>query len=429
MSITKSMFNGISGMRNLSQSLDVISNNIANVSTIGYKAQRMTFADALSQTMKYATGPSGASGGTNPVQIGLGSQIGSVSTIFSQGTVEKSGVFSDLSLDGDGFFMVKKDSTNYYTRNGQFVLDAQGQLVNASSGAVLQGYLADTQGNILKGTGTKNIVVPINDKSVAKQTAKITFVGNLNSSAKVYDPNNANDPNIITSNVSIYDSQGNRHLVTIKYGKTQNNTWDWKANTDVTNQDGTTSTVEVGNGSITFKSDGSFDSATNQSITINTTNGSNQDITINLDFGTQGGFLGMTQTENPNTLTSQQDGYTAGDLVSLSIDKVGKVIGSFSNGQFKTLGQLAFVKFRNNAGLERTGESLYNQTINSGDPMVTTLEEGASTKIVSGGLESSTVDLTEEFAKMIITQRGYQANARIITTADEMTTELIGLKR
>jgi len=178
-----------------------------------------------------------------------------------------------------------------------------------------------------------------------------------------------------------------------------------------------------------FTPGGSLAISTSNGIQVLTTNGSQKEINVQVDWGTPNTFLGMTQVENPTSVNNSQDGFAAGDLININIDEQGKIIGNYSNGQFKTLGQVALARFRNPAGLQKEGESLYSETINTGDPILETLDEASLTKVISGGLEQSTVELTEEFTKMIIIQRGYQANARMITTSDEMTTELVNLKR
>lgn len=674
MSIMTSMFSAVSGMRNHAASMDVISNNIANVNTIGYKSQRLTFAEAFAQTLKYATGPTDGTGGTNPVQMGLGMQAGAIDTIFTQGTIEKTGKYSDLAIQGDDLFVVRKGNRDYYTRAGQFALDSNGNFVNSTTGAILQGYKA-SEGTIIKGIVPQDIVIPLADKSQAAQTQKINFVGNLNSTTQsagfmsggaMYAPgdpgnsdigsliasdgtiynslnnlvagesqvtaadangnsytfyyvvgtpeagsrqfNNLNglfseiqkvfngfnatlsqtnlgqydltdtkgqvtsitsnstylndalnaanglgatqsfyrpaqttdalstlidsagtsiNPNAqssdiytltwnengyptsvkfsgvstiqefldnvkdrlpfaqsvsidpssgklviipsatstvtvtdlsltatdstgtaiatwdksfktfdnpvgdpVVSNVSVYDSQGDRHLVTFSFSKTDTNTWLWTATYEIPGATtGSVITKTAGYGNLVFTPGGSLAVSTTNGIQVITTNGSQREINAAIDWGKPNTFLGMTQVENPTSVNNAQDGYAAGDLINVNIDEQGKIVGNYSNGQFKTLGQIALAKFRNPSGLEKQGDSLYSETINSGDPMLETLDEASQTKVVSGGLEQSTVELTEEFTKMIIVQRGYQANARMITTSDEMTTELVNLKR
>jgi flagellar hook-basal body protein len=234
----------------------------------------------------------------------------------------------------------------------------------------------------------------------------------------------------VTSNVAIFDSQGDSHLITFSFTKSGTNLWLWTATYQIP---GPTPDViltrSAGYGNLAFTPGGSLAISTNNSLLIQTTNGSTRDIKINLDWGAPNTFLGMTQVDNPTTVNTQQDGYAAGDLININIDEKGKVIGNYSNGQSKTLSQVALAKFRNPAGLHKAGESLFSPSINSGQPMWVTLDESSMSTVRSRNLELSTVELTEEFTKMIMTQRGYQANARMITTSDEMTTELVNLKR
>jgi flagellar hook protein FlgE len=234
----------------------------------------------------------------------------------------------------------------------------------------------------------------------------------------------------VVSNVSIFDSQGDNHLVTFSFTKTDTNTWLWTATYQIPGPTAdVTLTRTAGYGNLVFTPGGSLAISTSNRLMIQTSNGSSKEIAVNIDWGAPNTFMGMAQVDNPTSVNTQQDGYAAGDLVDINIDDKGKIIGNYSNGQSKTLAQVALAKFRNPAGLQKEGESLYAASINSGEAMLVTLDEASFTSIKSRGLELSTVELTEEFTKMIMTQRGYQANARMITTSDEMTTELVNLKR
>jgi flagellar hook protein FlgE len=234
----------------------------------------------------------------------------------------------------------------------------------------------------------------------------------------------------VVSNVSLFDSQGDNHLVTFSFTKTDTNTWLWNATYQIPGPTAdVTLTRTAGYGNLVFTPGGSLAISTSNKLMIQTSNGASREIAVNVDWGAPNTFMGMTQVDNPTSVNTQQDGYAAGDLIDINIDDKGKVIGNYSNGQSKTLYQISLAKFRNPAGLQKEGESLYLPSINSGEAMLVTLDEASMSSVKSRGLELSTVELTEEFTKMIMTQRGYQANARMITTSDEMTTELVNLKR
>jgi flagellar hook protein FlgE len=675
MAIMTSLISAITGMRNHSGAMDVISNNIANVNTVGFKAQRLSFAESFAQTLKYATSGSSGTGGRNPFQVGLGLKAGAIDTFYNQGTIESTGSYTDLAIDGNELFVVRKGSQNYYTRAGQFVLDPTGYLVHSTTGSILQGYKT-VNGEVLKGILPEHIIIPLSDKSEAKPTQNIEFIGNLNSkmlpsgftgagsfyaagnvlkndartlitsdgagnfdslssilpgetqitvtdsglnaytfyyvigtpevnsrqfnnleelyreirkvfkgfsytdnpgnpgqyiladteglitsitsnhaaldavlnastglglTQTFYRPAEATDnitdlvdafgnslnptgdntdvytvtwrengysnsikfsavntvdelltnikdrlpfaqsvtidpatgkmtilPNVtltatiqdigltasevdgtdilswnqsvsvfedpvgkpVVSNVSLFDSQGDHHLVTFSFTKSATNTWLWTATYQIPGPTAdVTLTRTAGYGNLLFTPGGSLAVSTSNKLRMETSNGSSKEILVNINWGAPNTFLGMTQVDNPTGVNSLQDGYAAGDLIDVNIDLAGKIIGNYSNGQSKTLAQVALARFRNPSGLHKEGESLYIPSVNSGEPMLVTLDESSFTSIISRGLELSTVELTEEFTKMIITQRGYQSSARMITTSDEMTQELVNLKR
>ncbi|MEN3186374.1 MAG: flagellar basal-body rod protein FlgF [Atribacterota bacterium] len=402
----RSLFAGVSGLKNHQTQMDVIGNNIANVNTVAFKASRVTFEDILSQTLEGARSPvAGGTGGVNPTQVGLGMKISSVDTIFTAGSLQTTDNPTDLAIQGDGFFVVSDGSLTYYTRDGSFSMSADGSLVT-SGGYRLQGWLADSDGNIDTTQALQNVAIPVGTQMKPKATGNILFEGNL-------DANFTNGATW-TTNTQVYDSLGNAHNLVVVFTKNGQNTWDWEATLDGTQSGGT--------GTITFGTNGlvSAGGAGSLNFTIPGANALN----VAVDFSRMTQFGGT-----PTAYVSLQDGYEAGSLETVSVDSGGIITGIFTNGQSKALGQVALATFPNPAGLTKMGGNLYQISNNSGAPNIGAANSGGRGSIAVGALEMSNVNLAQEFTNMIVTQRGFQANSRVITTSDEMLQELINLKR
>jgi flagellar hook protein FlgE len=424
MAFLRSLFSGVSALRNQQTMMDVIGNNIANVNTVGFKSGRATFSELYAQTLQGATRPSDTTGGTNPMQVGLGMSISTIDTTFSQGNIETTNGDWDLALYGSGFFVVNDNGQQLYTRAGKFSLDANGRLVSASGG-IVQGKMADAQGTIPLGTSLDDIIIDKSIKSPAHATTKVKYSGNLDSSA---------DTGATTStSATIYDSLGNPTLLTLNFTKTAGGAWDWAASIPDPADSTGTAQLSVGTGTVTFNTDGTLQTLTGENLTITPTTGADP-INFTLDFGVQtaaapGNFSGITQSSGKSSVTMRsQDGYTFGTLDSIAVGKDGVVTGSFSNGQSLDLAEIMVAQFNNPAGLVRAGENCYTVSGNSGTAAIVEAD-GATTSIYQGSLEQSNVDLADEFTKMITAQRGFQASARIITTSDEFLQEVVNLKR
>ncbi len=421
MAFLRSLFAGVSGLRNHQLMMDVIGNNIANINTIGFKAGRATFSEMFAQTLRSATQPLGGNGGTNPVQVGLGMSVNTLDTLFTQGNIEATGQSTDLAVQGSGFFVVQKNGRALYTRVGTFQLDSNGKLVHPGTGAVLQGKLADMTGSIPAGTKLEDLRVALDKKSPAKSTTLVKFAGNLNASAAA--------GNTASASVTVFDSLGNRQTLTLTFTKTANpNEWTWTASVPAP-----ATITGGGSGTMTFNPDGTLNSFTYDagatSLEIDPGTGASA-LSISLDTGSPGVFAGITQTEGTSNISPrEQDGYGSGSLTSISIDQSGKLLGTFSNGTVLTLGQVMLAEFNNPGGLLRAGDNLYDISGNSGIPAIVSPGESSQSTIVSGALEQSNVDLADEFTRMILAQRGFQSNARVITTSDEFLNEVVNLKR
>jgi len=678
----QSLYAGVSGLKNHLTRMDVIGNNIANVNTIGFKAGRVTFKEAMAALLRGATRPSSVKGGINPMQIGLGMAIGSIDNLFTQGSLETTGITTDLALQGDGFFVLRDGEKRFYTRAGAFRVDSLGRMVNPD-GLIVQGKMADALGTIGSGTAVSDIILPFGQKTAAKATSEIGFTCNLDSResplSSIFDsksllavedgnsdmnglyakgnadsslsltpgdtvtvtigatsetytyvdtdsgatsgdfhtiddliaelnsdfsgtitasidangainfsngsggditltatstnatlqsslgaasgvtiadgdahlsdqfshtatgsdtlvnlrdsegnglglvsgdtvnisgsiagtgigagsftvgshtlaelateiqtefnssaPAGGNDvaevsvdsdgsikvgtaagaPSQITSvtvncsgrsvfntamtfiqtqqpttvshstSITAYDSQGGTHVITFTFIKdaTADNTWNWTASVEEP------ATVISGYaGKVEFNTDGSlksFSYDTGSSFKFNPGTGADSPVEISLDPGEIGGFNGITQFASPSTtIASSQDGYGMGTLDSISIGDDGTITGSFTNGVLRTLAQISLASFKNPEGLKKAGDSLFEETTNSGLPLIGTAGTTVHATVSSGALEMSNVDLAQEFVNMIVAQRGFQANARIITTSDDMLRELVNLKR
>lgn len=689
----RALFSGVSGLRNHQVRMDVIGNNIANVNTVAFKNSRVTFEEAFAQLVQGAQRPPGDNGGVNPIQIGLGMNIASIDQDFTQGNLEATGVTTDLAIQGDGFFAVSDGNRTFYTRAGNFQLDADGRMVAPTNGFVVQGILADSSGALPSASAVGDIILPFGQKSPARTTTEVTLAGNLDAraeplgtvlftDARVYateqttsnggagsDINNlyangaadaeilgmtadtttvaigdgatlatytyvatdtgvgdlafhslndlvaeinndfgtltaalnnttgaidviaggapitlsisssnsvlssalgaangalaaaatassdqfshvavdtdllvnlrnnqgttlgltagvdtilidgnrggtavpqgalavaagttyddlmqqvdqtlgivnttsvaangatgamtvAGDGGLVNeiaglnvraagvaafnaifdsrpgnyieqqqatdvthqSAIAVFDSQGNTHVLTMTFTKdpTQANRWLW--NTTVP-----APAVATGgsSGAATFDSDGRLQTfvynggASTFQFDPNT--GASSPMSIRLDSGALGDINGLSQfASTTNAVASGQDGHSMGNLQDIQIDTLGVVTGFFTNGVSQTLAQISLASFNNPTGLLRRGDNMYQESANSGTAVVGFAGTSNQSVITPGALESSNVDLSQEFTNMITAQRGFQANARVITTADEMLSELVNLKR
>ncbi|MDM7889240.1 flagellar hook protein FlgE [Curtobacterium sp. RHCJP20] len=389
----RSLYSGISGLRSHQQMLDVTGNNIANVNTVGFKSSTTVFQDTLSQMTQGAGGPQTGIGGTNPAQIGLGVQVAGVSTNFAQGSAQATGKATDLMISGDGFFVTRLGNDTVYSRAGAFDFDANGRLVTAD-GKIVQGYSA-TNGVVNDGGGLSDITLPIDAAAPATATSSATVSGNL--------PSDTAAGETLNRDATVYDQYGTKHTLSLGYTRTAAG-WSVAAS----NGQGTSAT-----GAITFGADGKITSG--QTLQVGG---------IAVDMTQLSGFAAL------NTASiSSQNGHEAGSLQGYSISKDGTVVGSFSNGSSLAIGRIALATFANPAGLEKTGASGYRATANSGNANVGVPGSAGVGSLASGTLEMSNVDLSQEFTNLIVAQRGFQANARIITTSDEVLQELTNLKR
>ena len=481
------LFTGISGLNAYQSQIDMISNNIANVGTVGFKGQRMTFADLYYQSQDgYATAPSQTRGGVNPQEIGLGVKVNTIDTNFAQGGLETTGVNTDLAINGDGFFVMRNldgSGQPVYTRDGAFSLNSNGVLYDPSTGLAVQGYMPGSNGVVNPSGTPSTITIPIGMSMQATATGAsnatkvgpannqnfdMSLGGSLDQTQYVAEASNAGSGQTKTISTTVYDSLGNAHQATITFSPVGPNTlvggvaagalpsvpplsggaaqqaasrWSYS----ITFADGTTPSNS--SGYVFFDQNGQF---LNTSSTVNAAAGTFGAIgaptaaqgdalvipsgswnagdnalgtSVGLDF-TQMSSLGGSSTAN----VISQNGFAAGTLSNITIGQDGTITGSFSNGQQRTVGQVALATFQNEGGLHRLGGNAFQQTANSGLAQIGVGTTGRFGAIVSGSLEQSNVSLADEFTKMIVAQRAFEANTRGISTADQNLETVLNIR-
>ncbi len=450
----RSLYSAVSGLQNHQTRMDVIGNNVANVNTTGFKKGRVTFQDILSQTLTGSAKPNEERGGLNAKQVGLGMSIASIDNIHSQGSLQTTGKNTDLALSGEGFFVVNFGEKTFYTRNGNFLIDKDGTLVN-SNGLKVQGWKpADPNTEFINTSAPLgDILIPVGEKIEAKRTENVMFKSNLNSDTPPL-PAGATPEEIArnthSTSINVVDPYGTSRRMVVQFEKVALNQWratvtiDGIANENIKadigpakidtnnqlllnfNTNGTINNVVEGGGA-NPQADGQ--DLLQSTVSYLLPDGTTQTYTLNL--GTSGQVENsITQFASQMTTRAyDQDGNTMGYLEAFKIDDSGMITGTYTNGERKILGQIAVGTFTNPMGLEKEGESLYRETNNSGLANIGGAQTQGRGKILAGILEMSNVDLSETFTDMIVTERGFQANSRVITTSDEMLREIIGLKR
>lgn len=447
MALIRSLTSGSTALKANQAKMDVISNNIANVNTSGFKGSKMTFVEQFNQTMALGNSPNNiagaGTGGVDPQQIGLGVKVGSVKIDFAQGATQVTSRPLDLSLSSDGFFVLRTNGQTLYSRGGAMSFDADGNLVDGATGAYLQGYnvATDSTGKTQKDANNENILnralskitVPPSSKSQPRQTQSTAVQGNLNSQTAIGDS--------VETSITIFDSQGTGHIVQYSYVKTATlNQWSMTASIDgqaIADIDNVTAGAQA-TSLLTFNQDGTLASPLSLELDpgqLNTALGTFPFATttkLKLQLTDANNLLnGITQFSGQNTVSANsQDGYTAGDLARIQVDPTGRIKGSYTNGKVELLGQVVLAKFTNPSGLLKEGGNYFSVSGNSGLPIYgTALEIFPSTSVLGGSLEESNVDLSEQFTDMISTQRAFEAAARIISTSDQFLQEINQLKR
>lgn len=527
MGLGGALYSGVSGIRAHQNMLDIIGNNLANINTYGYKSSRLLFSDLLSQTM--AIGSNG-----NPMQVGKGVKFASITSNFSQGTLESTNNVFDLAIQGDGFFVVNGGGKDFFTRVGAFatdvnnylidsttgykVLDANGKEINipydstvsgkATSKAYITGNLdasassstaevmimssaltasstaatASTTLNSLDSNttdyidgdtilikGTKSDGTPVsvtftygatNDgttvgdiltvintafsgdatasldssgkiilkaDTAGKDKLSLTFADGGSNTGKTTWTDHTFHGSTYTTSVDIFDSQGTRHAVTLRFTKQMDNKWELTAFMD--SSEGTFASNDNKITGIIFNDDGTFSTSGDTTLQFKF-NGISSTQSVIFDLGTSGKNNGLTQNGGESTAAvTRQDGYEYGTFDSVSINSDGTIKALYTNGITQTIAALKLALFNNLNGLNKVGDNLYEQTSASGEPVYVNANSGRAGSISSGYLEGSNVDMAIELTSLITAQRGFQLNTKVITTADEILAEIVNLKR
>jgi flagellar hook protein FlgE len=459
------MFSGVSGLRAHQTMMDVVGNNIANVNTAGYKSSSVVFADTLSQLTKAAGAPTDATAGTNPAQVGLGVRVDAIAMNMSQGSAQATGKATDLMLQGDGMFAIQQGDGTFYSRNGSFTLDANGSVVTNDGGYVM-GWKADDDGNVNTNGQIGKLVIPADTVMPAAVTKNVELKGNIDRTFKT--PPSAPDTTAagvkdngdgtyqipgttVTTSYTAYDAQGiaSKILLTftndLKYTPAKaatpgdpsatptpipptaaepakyepSNKWKVSAvaadGTPVTLAD-TAGAVKT---TVSFDPSGDALASNNMVATID-----GRPMALNL-----GGLTSYVGTTGASSVNPVPDGAPIGTLTGFAFGTDGVITGNYSNGYKKTLGQIAIASFNNSAGLRKEGNSLYSVSTNSGQPVFGIAGSAGRGGILAGSLEMSNVDLSAEFTQLILAQRGFQANSKVITASDEILQDLVNLKR
>ena len=510
----RSLYSGVAGLKTHQTKMDVIGNNIANTNTVGFKSSSVNFSDTFYQTVSSASGANAELGtaGTNAKQIGLGSQVASITTnITDQGGPSTTNRALDIAINGSAFLVVRSGTDTYFTKSGALNVDEAGNLYCTTNGATVQGWLADADGNIVKDTVKDLAIMNAENSSYAPEaTTAVTVSGNIDpNDTKLEGTTNATT-GITTGgqivSFSFFDNLGESYTAKLYITKSANQTagtttYDIRV-ADILNSDSQSifvkKNVDPTTGAVTYSETGAtikFGSDTAAGIAAGSLNATTGEFSLDpglastITFSSQTGdfvstptrtnaefsgkainlsivgldatntgvnssfpqydaasdtggvniFLNkLTQysqggTSKISSVKGDPDGYDAGNkagaLSGISIDQEGKIYGQYSNGLKKCLAQMAFATFANPSGLESVGDSLFAATLDSGEFDGVGEEVNQSGSLTVGALEMSNVDLANEFTQMITTQRGFQANSRIITTSDTMLEELVNLKR
>ena len=408
----------LSGLSSDSSAINIVSNDLANLNTTGYKATSSEFSDLMSEQL-------GAS--TTSGQLGMG--VGQVSAVtdYTQGSIQTTNGPTDVALEGNGFFVVRnQNNQTLYTRDGSFQVNATGQLVTAS-GDLVQGWSA-TNGTVNTNAAVGSISVPLGATVPATATTQMSLALNLNSV-----PSTTGSPATFSSPIQVFDSEGTSHTLTATFTNTGTNTWKYALTIPPTDLSaGGTTPATVATGNLTFDSSGKLITPAvttdPQPVSVTGLADGAADMTIGWKLYGSSGSPNITQyAEASGVSGTTQNGSTAGQISQISLQNGGLVVANYSNGQQLTVGQLAVASISNPESLTSAGNNNLAVSASTAAPSVGAANTGSRGQIVAGALESSTVDIASEFTNLLTFERGYQANSRVITTADQIMQETINL--
>ena len=412
----------LSGLDADQQALSVVANNLANMNTVGYKDQQVNFQDLLYQTL-------GQNGAGNQIQVGSGSSVASVSGDFNNGDISSTGVDSDVAISGNGFLVTQLNGTTQYTRAGDFQVNTAGYLTT-QEGQYVMGYSA-TNGTINQGALTQ-LQVGTGSMVPATATSSADITANLSSGTATNGT--------YSTTMNVYDSLGTEHTLNFTFTKTASNTWSYNVTIPSADLSSTSTSNTVGTGTLTFNSDGtlatvnstavSSTAASTSAITVSNLGDGAANLTVNWGLSDAKGNSLITQTSSDSAATEKsQNGYASGTLEKFSVANDGTIDGTFSNGQTLAIGQLAMAQFGNDGGLSLVGNNSYQSTASSGQAVIGTAGTGGLGTLTGGSIEASNVDMATEFSNMIIDQRAYEANAKVISAFDQISQDTINIQR
>jgi len=464
----RSLFSGVSGLQNHQTRMDVIGNNISNINTTGFKKGRVNFQDIIYQQLQGASRPTEDLGGVNPKEVGLGMSIASIDTIHIQGSLQTTGVQTDLAIVGNGFFVLDDAGKQLFTRAGAFSIDAEGVMVNPANGMKVMGWMAQEVDGVTLLDNSRTVEqlnIPVGGKDPARATTLINFACNLDKRIPQL-PEGATEAErraaTWSTSIKIYDSFGDEHDMQVQFTRVPDTANSWNATVTVDPQNEVPTNTSIGFGEeapaaggpvtfvVNFSNNGTLLSAEDGAGNVSGAAGqvqmrvafdvqnadpnedgtpTRQEFTLNL--GQVGGFTNsITQyAESSSTKPVEQDGRTMGYLENFKIDQSGIITGVYSNGSTRVIGQVAMASFTNQGGLEKVGDNAFRVSNNSGLANIGPSGIAGKGKIIAGTLEMSNVDMADQFVDMIVTQRGFQANSKTIQTADQLLQELLTLKR
>jgi len=423
-----SFSSALSGLNANATALGVIGNNLANINTVAFKSSTVSFQDLMSQTV------GGAS--ANPMQVGLGVTTGSISPSFTQGSIQSTGEATNVAIQGNGFFLVRSDDGTAYTRAGNFSFDSGGALVT-TDGFKVQGYtqLDPVTGEVLTTSQPGDVVVPPGVLRAPTPTTEFTALTNLNAAAAL--------GSTFTTSVQMYDPQGSPHVLTITYTKTGAGAWNYAMTLPGAEVAGGTAATpyaipqaQGGAGTVTFDTNGKLatvNGAETADVTVTSPAWANgaaaNTMAWNMADATTGVFsmTGYAATSATSSIT--QNGSAPGSVNGVSILSDGSITATFGAGQTVTIGKIAVASFNNPKGLVKLGSNRFGESQSAGQANLGTAGTGGRGTLIGSALEQSNVDMATEFTNMILAQRGYQANSKSITVADELLQDTLNMKR
>ncbi len=403
----------VAGMLANEEALGIISNNLSNMNTVGFKTESPEFSDLVYQQV-------GSSGGGNPVQVGLGTTIGATSTNFTEGSIQSTGVPTDIALQGAGFLQVQKGGLTLYTRDGNLTVNAQGYLTTQDGGQVM-GYGA-TNG-VVQSSGT---LQPLAIDSTQTQPAKATQNVNIGLNLDASTPLGGS----FSTTAQVFDSLGTSHLLTYTFTNTGSNAWSYQISIPAADVGQTGNPVVINSGNLAFNGNGDLTSPSSNVTGIKVTGLADGASAMNFAWNlyNSNGSSIITQVAGSSTANSvQQDGYASGSLASFSIGQDGTIQGTFTNGQTSAVGQIALATFPNTQGLLHVGSNDYMSSLASGLPAIGAPGTGGRGSITDGALENSNVDIASQFAQLITAQNGYQSDSKAFTTFNTVIQDTFNL--